>query len=374
VKVKVLHVLEAIETGVARHVRNLVRHVDAEHIVVLPPGRVGGATDTAAFVEMEAAGAQLERVDMRRSPVNPHTLRAIPVIHRMIRLVGPDVVHGHSTIGGALARLAATGTGVARVYTPNGLYPSRTVHVVERALGRLTDCMIAVSPSEAALVQRLRLVSADRIVVIPNAVDLDPPGPATVDLRARLGVGPTTPLVGTVGRLAPQKAPEIFIHACRRVADIRPDARFVLVGDGPLAREVSSELAATGIPDRFLLLRDCLDAETLMTQFDVFALPSRYEGATYAVMEAMRVGTPVIVSDVVGNRDAVEAGRSGLFVPADDPAALAEAMHLLLDDPDLRHRMGEAARARVVERFDIRAAGGALARLYESLARRHRSC
>src|SRR5438105_1558639 len=125
--VKVLHVLEAIETGVARHLRNLVRNVDAEHTVVLPSGRVGGTTDTAAFGEMEAAGARLERVEMRRSPVSPVTLAAVPRIRRIIRAIRPDVVHGHSAIGGAVARLAATGTGAARVYTPHGLHPARSV-------------------------------------------------------------------------------------------------------------------------------------------------------------------------------------------------------------------------------------------------------
>jgi glycosyltransferase involved in cell wall biosynthesis len=365
----VLHVLEAVETGVARHVRNLVRHVDAEHIVVLPRGRVGGATDTAAFGAMEAAGARLEWVEMRRSPVSPRTLAAVPLINRIIRRLRPDVVHGHSAIGGAVARLAAVGTGVARVYTPNGLYPARSAHVVERALGRLTDCMIAVSPSEAALAEHLHLVPAGRIVVIPNAIDLENPGAPAVDLRARLGVESGTPLIGTVGRLAPQKAPEVFVRACCRVARVQPAARFVLVGDGPLAQQVSTELASTGIIDRFLLLQDCLNAETLMSQFDVFALPSRYEGATYAVMEAMRAGTPVIVTDVVGNRDAVEDGHSGLFVPADDPEALADAMCRLLSDPALSRRIGEAGRARVAERFDVRKSGQALAHLYRSLAK-----
>jgi glycosyltransferase involved in cell wall biosynthesis len=136
-----------------------------------------------------------------------------------------------------------------------------------------------------------------------------------------------------------------------------------------LAQQVSTELASTGIIDRFLLLQDCLNAETLMSQFDVFALPSRYEGATYAVMEAMRAGTPVIVTDVVGNRDAVEDGHSGLFVPADDPEALADAMCRLLSDPALSRRIGEAGRARVAERFDVRKSGQALAHLYRSLAK-----
>lgn len=366
---RVLHVLEAIEGGVARYLVNVVRHVDAEHIVVVPHERVGGMTDTASIIDMGLAGARVEFLDMRRFPGSPRTLAAVPKVHRLIRRERPDIVHGHSAVGGAVARLATIGTDAARVYTPNGLHPARFAHVLERGLGRLTHCFIAASPSEAELARRLRLVSSDRIVVIPNGIDLGEPGPPVIDLREQLGAESTTLLVGSVARLAPQKAPEVFVRACSRVAASLPDARFVLVGDGRLLELVSAELAATDLGDRFLLLRDCTDAETLMSQFDVFALSSRYEGAPYTVMEAMRAGTPVVVTDVVGNRDAVENGCSGLIVPPEDPDALAEAVASLLVDPALRKEIGEAGRERVTLCFDVRAGGAALTDVYRSLAR-----
>src|SRR5262249_43523111 len=96
VRMTVLHVLEAIEGGVARHMVNLVRHVDAEHIVVVPPERVGGVTDNAALAAIGAAGAQVEHLDMRRSPASPRTLAAVPKVNRLIARAKPDVVHGHS--------------------------------------------------------------------------------------------------------------------------------------------------------------------------------------------------------------------------------------------------------------------------------------
>jgi glycosyltransferase involved in cell wall biosynthesis len=369
VSVAVLHVLEAIEGGVARHMVNLVRHVDADHTVVVPPERVGGTTDTAAFGAMEEAGARIQLMDMRRSPWSPYTVAAVPRLQRLIRRNRPDVVHGHSAIGGAIARFAASRSGCARVYTPHGLYPARSAYAVERALGSLTDRLIAVSPSEAEMVARLRLVPRERVVVIPNAVELENPAPSTIDLRTELGVDLDAPVIGTVARLAPQKAPEVFVRACSRVAAVFPDARFVMVGDGPLLQEVRSEVAASGLDDRLLLLRDRPDGDALMSQFDVFALSSRYEaGAPYAAMEAMRAGTPVVVTDVVGCRDTVEPGRSGYVVPPDDPAALADAVTHLLADARARRRMVDAARARLEARFDVRRFGTALTHLYRSLA------
>ncbi len=351
---------------------NLVQHVDADHVVVLPPERVGGVTDTAAFHAMERAGARLQLRDMRRSPFDARTLSAVPAVRRMIRTIRPAIVHGHSSIGGAVARLAAARTPTALVYTPHGLFPSRAAYMTERALGRLTDRLIAVSDSEAQLARRLRLVAPERVVVIPNGIDLAEPAPAPIDLRARLGVGPDAPVIGTVGRLVHQKAPDVFVEACRRVARAVPHACFVLVGDGSLADQVRAQIDSSGISDRFLLLQDCPNGEALMSQFDVFVLTSRYEaGATYAAMEAMRARTPVVLTDVVGNSDAVEPGRSGFLVPADDPGSMAETVVRLVRDPALRHHVGEGGRARMEARFDVRETFATLAALYRTLTGEH---
>ncbi|MCU1427033.1 MAG: glycosyltransferase family 1 protein, partial [Actinomycetia bacterium] len=114
---KVLHVLEAIEGGTARHLRYVVRHVDAQHVVIVPAERIGGLTDTGAFDVMRAAGAEVHVVPMRRSPASRHNAAALMHVRRHIRRHRPDVVHGHSSIGGAIARVATLGTDAARVYT-----------------------------------------------------------------------------------------------------------------------------------------------------------------------------------------------------------------------------------------------------------------
>jgi glycosyltransferase involved in cell wall biosynthesis len=363
-----MHVLEAIEGGVARHMVNLVRHADAEHIVVVPPERVGGVTDLAAFEAMDRAGARVELLDMRRSPADRRTLAAVLRVHLLVRKYRPHIVHGHSAIGGAVARLASHGTRARRVYTPHGLYPTRGAYTVERALGRSTDCLVAMSASEAQLVAQQRLVPSERVVVIPNAVELAGPEPSRFDLRRQLGVDSRVPLVGTVARLAHQKAPEVFVRACARIAAEVPEACFVMVGDGALLRETQREVSVAQLTDRFLVVRDRNDGAALMTQFDVFVLASRYEaGAPYAVMEAMRAGTPVVVTDVVGNRDAIEHGSSGFMVGADDPAAVARAVVPLLRDPALHDRVAGAARDRLRAYFDVRDFGAAFTDLYRGL-------
>jgi glycosyltransferase involved in cell wall biosynthesis len=364
---RILHVLEALEAGASRHLRYVVGHVNAEHIVVIPPERVGGLTDDLAFEDFARAGAEVHLVPMRRSPKSAHNAAAMARVRRIIKERRPDVVHGHSSIGGALARVAMAGTGVPCVYTSHGLFPSLSAMAIERALGRFTDRFIALSPSEVQLVRQLRLVPPERIVMVPNGIELEPPPPASYDLREKLAVAPGTPIVGTVGRLAPQKAPEIFVRACAEIARRDAETCFVLVGDGPLADVVQHEIDAAGIASRFLLLRGCNDGPSLMSQFDVFALPSRYEASAYAPLEAMRAGAAMVVSDVAGNHEMIDDGRTGLLVPPDDPGALADAVVSVLDDPTRRAALVAAAREQLVERYDVAVLATRLLDVYRSV-------
>jgi glycosyltransferase involved in cell wall biosynthesis len=172
-----------------------------------------------------------------------------------------------------------------------------------------------------------------------------------------------------VGRLAPQKAPEVFLAACAELAARVPEARFVLIGDGPMREEVAGAIRATGLEERMLHVPGLQDAFTVMPQLDVFALSSRYEAGPYAPLEAMRAGVPVVLTDVPGNRDTVVDERTGLRVPADDPGALAAAVERLLAEPELAARLAAAAREDLAARFDVRRTGARTLEVYRSLLR-----
>jgi glycosyltransferase involved in cell wall biosynthesis len=363
----VLHVLEALEGGTARHLVDIARHAaGVEHHAVIPGRRVGGVTDERAEPGLRAAGATVHIVAMRRNPLHPENADAVRRVRRLVADLGPAVVHGHSTGGGAIARLA-TPAGTPRVHTPNGILPSRPVVAFERALGRRTDRLVAVSPSEADRFRQLRLAPADRIVTIPNGIDLTAAPASDVDLRATLGLEPGTPLVGTICRLVHQKDPETFVAAMGLVCATHPAAHAVLIGDGPRRREVARLVERLRLGDRLHVVPSLPGAAGVLGQLDVFVLASRFEGLPYSPLEALRAGTPVVLTDAVGNRDVVEDGRSGLLVPVGDAAAVAAACGRLLADPGLAARLAEAGRARVAERFDVRAAGAELTALYEDL-------
>jgi glycosyltransferase involved in cell wall biosynthesis len=367
VALTVVHVLEALATGCSRHVIDVVSHTPGvDHVVVVPPRRFGdAASDTAAVEALRAAGADVHLIDMRRSPVTPTNAAALLTLRRLVREIRPTVVHGHSSIGGALARVAATGTAAGRMYTPNALATGRGPLLVERALGRLTDIFVAVSASEAETIRGLGIVAPERIEVIGNGIDPSPPPPA--DLRGHVGIAPGVPLVGTMGRLAWQKAPERFVAMAAAVGRDHPDAEFVMIGDGPLTDDIRHQIAERGLRDRVHVTGHLPEAARYLHDLDVFVLASRYEGGPYAPLEAMRVGVPVVLTSVVGSRDVVD-DDSGILVPEHDAPALARAVGSLLTDRDRARTLGAAGRARLRERFDVAEMGNALAKLYVRFA------
>jgi glycosyltransferase involved in cell wall biosynthesis len=359
----ILHVLEALESGCARHVVDIVRSVDGvRHEVAVPRERVGGVTDREAVASMRDAGAGIHLVDMRRSPLRPENAAALARVRSLIRRLAPDIVHCHSSIGGVIGRLAAVGTTATTVYTPNGLVQGRAATLVERLLGRITDRFVAVSETEGFDVTRRRLVAPEHLVVIPNGISVEPVPPR--DLRSLLGVGPVTPLVGTMGRLLPQKAPEVFVRACAAVKQSCPEAHFVLIGDGPLRQVVSDLVEANGLQSSFHWLRELPSAAAYLHDLTVFALASRFEGGPYSPLEAIRADVPVVLSDVVGNRDVIEHRTSGLFVPPDDSALLAEALLELLTDPVAAGALARAAHDRLGAHFDLRVSARQLQNVY----------
>jgi glycosyltransferase involved in cell wall biosynthesis len=369
----VLHVLEALEGGTARHVTDLVRHVgDVTHHVAVPPRRVGGMTDTLAVPAMDAAGATVHRLDMRRMPLSPRNAAALAGLHRLVSRVRPDIVHGHSAIGGALARMATVDGRARRVYTPNGLHPSVLALNVERGLGALTDRWIAVAPSEAAVAAVRGIASPERMVTIPNGIALTTDdgdgGPPPVDIRHLLGLKADGPLIGFVGRMVAQKAPETVIEAAALVRRHRPDVAAVLIGSGPREDAVRDLIRERGLTGSVHLIPYLARAALVMDQFDVLLLPSLYEGCPYTVLEAMRAGTPVVLSDAVGNRDLVVDGTTGRLVRPGHPEETAAGLLDVLNDPGAARRWVEAAQSLLGVRHDIRHTAAATGEVYAQLA------
>jgi glycosyltransferase involved in cell wall biosynthesis len=188
--------------------------------------------------------------------------------------------------------------------------------------------------------------------------------------RAALGLRPDALVLATVARFDPVKRLAVLLRAMPLIAARVPEARLLIVGDGP-ERDALRALARALDPDGRVVFAGAIpDAARVLPVVDLYVTAARREGLPLAVLEAMACGLPVLATRVPGHVDAVEEGRTGLLVPADAPGPLAEAAVALLRDPTGRHAMGVAGRERVERRFALARMLGEIADLYRDASTR----
>ena len=377
-----LHVVEATTAGVRRYVSALVVGLRARgmDIAVAAPWRRSQHYGDTAFVEdLRQEGAPFYPLPMQRR-IGLRDGVVLVALWRLLRRERFALVHTHSSKGGFLGRIAAGICNLPAIHTPNGLYflekagASRQFYLnLERMAGRFTTTLIAVSEDEKSVLMQNKVVDAARIRVIHNGIDvarIDGEAQLTkMEAKSRLGIRPDRRVVGVVGRLVPQKDPLAFVQAARRVADEAPGALFVWVGSGPLRAEVESQAKAKDVPVRILGHRE--DVWKVMRAFDVFVLPSQYEGLPFALLEAMALSLPVVATNVVGIRDVIEDEATGLIVPAKAPAAMTKAVLSLFRDPQWADGLAAAARQKVVAEFSLEQMLDRHQMLYEEVYARH---
>ncbi len=400
-RIRLLQVLEANVGGARKHVHQLVGGLDrARFEVRLACSLERDPAAASDLASLRAAGIRAVPVRMRRRPAPLADLAALWSLTRLMRSGQFDIVHTHASKAGFLGRWAARRTGVrAVVHTPHTFPFERRdtclaplYRVLERTASRWCCRIVLVSASQRAIAERAGVGTPEQLAVVPNGIRLPAGDPAETRRRYRsaLGLGDSDLAVGFVGRISPQKDVQAFLAAaaalCRDVRGLRlflaggaeslrylralrpaisPDAWAVATGAGPAGARVcwSAELPVEVLGHR-------QDAADLVAAFDVVLLPSRYEGLPYSLLEAMAQRVAVVASDVTGNRDVLEHGRTGLLAPAGDVEGLVAAARELLADPPLREAMGHAARERVASEFTEEEFLRRMTQLYEEVLAR----
>jgi glycosyltransferase involved in cell wall biosynthesis len=351
---------------------------------------VGGAEELVlgASTELPSVGVQTGVVALsRRGPVADEIAAAGIPVHvvagqpgprdpaafmRLVRLLQreqPDVVHTFLIVASIYGRLAAFAAGVPvvlaaeqNVYTRK---PRRHA-LLERALATRTYRVVACCQAVGRFYQRQVGLPPSKVAVVYNAVRFGrrPLPTDTETARFALKLPPEAFVLGTLGRLTEQKDQRTLLEAVASLArDVR-DVVLFLAGDGPLRPELESQAARFGLADRVRFLGVRRDRATLYAAMDAFVLPSRWEGLSLALVEAMGAGRAVVATDVGGNPEVVADGRTGLLVPANDAAALTDAIVRLARDRPLRDSLGQAAAAEARVRFSIEQHAAQLAALY----------
>jgi glycosyltransferase involved in cell wall biosynthesis len=312
-------------------------------------------------VTCSVSGELCEPLETARVPVWPLTRRlvkrraSLSYARGIRKLLGErtfDLVHAHIFASAVAAAIATLGKSVPLVITEHteASWQTWLTRPVSRWAHRRAKRVIAVStPIERRLIEHYG-VPSHLVTLIPNAVTPasdEPPDPP-VALR---GVWLEHPLIGVVARLQPEKGVANFLKAAVRVAEVSSQARFLVVGDGPLRGELLDLAEHLGLSERVRFLGYRSDSRALMELMDVLVVPSLTEGSPLIVLEAMAAGVPLVASAVGGIPDQVRHGREGILVPPDDPDALGEALGVLLRDPAYARRLGEAGRRRTQNEF-----------------------
>lgn len=283
-------------------------------------------------------------------------------LRRLVRERGIDLVHIHSPYVAIGARLALW-RGQPRptlVYTEHSVWEfyHRATYWGNVVTFPRNDHVFAVSNhvrNSITYPRALRFLRMPPVETLYHGLD-----PAAVrtwaasdGVRQELGIPEQAPLVGMVGNFRHGKGHDVLLEAAIRVRRSIPDVRFILVGHGPLEAHIRRRTRELGLDKTVIFTGVREDAPRVAGAFDVFALPSRSEGLAIALIEAMTLGRPSVVTRVGGLTEVVEHGRQGLVVEPGDSEALAESIVTLLRDSDLSRELGEGARRRALK-FDIR--------------------
>jgi glycosyltransferase involved in cell wall biosynthesis len=237
-----------------------------------------------------------------------------------------------------------------------------------RLLARLAfllfDRVIVESTRNKEIALRKRLWPARKVKVIEYGIDL-----TSLEDRGAQGLvdpGNSSPVIGTVGRLVPQKGHRHLLEALSQLKKRGMSFSLMIVGNGPLRSELESQVEELGLSGDVSFLGHREDVYDLLSSFDIFVLPSEFEGLPFALLEAMAARRPIIASDVDGIGDAIVDEENGLLVPSKDPGALAAALERLVGEDRLRQELGNNARS-AVARFDLPRMIARTEELYESL-------
>ena len=342
---RVLHLIDHLGPGGAQ--TSLIDLVEARAAQVEP--MVWSLTSRVLAESRERlAQAGVSHEAFGVGPTNP---AGFARLRRRVAETRPQVVHAYLEFSSTLGVAATLSLGAAAplvvVQLVNDLYARPPwARLAGRALAGRVAGYVAVSPGVRRTAVHAYRGRARRIAVIPPGIDLRrfDRGRADPDLTARFRQGASR-VVGTVGRLADQKALDVLLDAAPRLLADDPGTRLLIVGDGPLRPALERRARRLGIGDAVAFVGHQADPVPAYSAMDVFVLPSRYEGFGIVFLEAMALGVPVVGTRVVGSEDAVVDGVTGLLVPCGDAPALAAAVLRLFSDCRLRERLrAEGAR------------------------------
>lgn len=321
------------------------------------------ALDVDGALAAELAAGNIPHHVLYRKGVELGVFRRL---YRLFRANRIDVVHTHHFTQLFYSALPARLAGARIVHTEHEFFSYMTSGVQRafiRPASHLCDQFTVVGPEVSNYFVRTIGIPADRIVVVPNGVNVNALTYDRDTARRELGIGPAAVTIGTIGRLEPEKDQATLLEVIRRIRARHVGAQLIIAGDGSCAQALQTAASSLGVADATLFLGYRRDIARILAAIDVFVLPSIREGLPIALIEAMAARKPVVASAIGSVGDLVRDGENGLLAPAGDARAFSDAVHRLLESSALRTKLGQAARRTVESSFSL----AAVVKTYENI-------
>ena len=371
-KIRILHVAQAAG-GVDRYIRMLLKYLDKEKFEnILVCSQDFREEDYRGLVD------SFEQIEMTRA-IGGNDLKAIKAVRNLIKRYNPDIVYAHSSKAGAIARVADIGLKNRCVYNPHGwafnmrcsAKKKAMYTAIEKIAAPFCDKIICISDAEKQSALDKKICREDKLQVIFNGVDIETyeNGVHGAVKRRDLNIPEDAFVVGMVGRISPQKAPDVFVKMAKQVKDEVPNAHFIIVGNGNQEDEIRKYTEDNGFSDSLHITGWVDDPMSYVELFDVACLLSRWEGFGLVLPEYMMAGKPIVATRVDAIPNIICNNENGLLVDADDPISASKAVLRIYLDERFKSTLIKAGRETVNKKYDIRRVSEESAKMFEELTR-----
>lgn len=359
---RVLHVAECIG-GVDRYLRCLLKYSTCENIMIL--SQLYNKED----YEKLADGVEIIHMD---HGIGMNAVKEAKELRKRIKKHSPDIVYAHSSIAGAVTRMACIGLKVKVIYNPHGWSFNMESKnqwmfvILEKIMAHLCDAIVCISDAEKISALKRKICGKTKLHVIYNGIDIEEYQKEQVDLPIPDG----SFVVGMVGRICRQKAPDIFIRMAGEVQKKIKNAYFVIVGDvieGEVKERKAIEDLANELDVRLLITGWVDNPLAYMSKFNVGCLLSRWEGFGLAIPEYMLTGTPIVATNVDAIPYLIDNEKNGMLVAKDDWKEIAKKVIELEKNIKLRNELIENGKKTIRKRFDARRVSKESEELYKKV-------
>ena len=371
-KIRILHIAQAAG-GVDRYIRMLLKYLDKEKFEnILVCSQDFREEDYKNMVDF------FEQVKMDRA-IGSNDLKAIGEVRRLIKRYNPDIVYAHSSKAGAIARVADIGLKNHCLYNPHGwafnmrcsAKKKAMYTAIEKIAAPFCDKIICISDAEKQSALDKKICREDKLQVIFNGVDIEAyeNGIHGTVKRKDLNIPEDAFVVGMVGRISPQKAPDIFIKMAKHVKDKVSNAHFIIVGNGDQEAEIKKYAKDNDFLDSLHITGWVDNPMSYVELFDVACLLSRWEGFGLVLPEYMMARKPIVASRVDAIPNIICDGENGLLVEMDDVVGASTAVLKLYLNNNLKSKLIDEGLKTVYKKFDVQRMTRETEKLFEEVTR-----